>query len=75
MKTAVLRFMILINLFNTITGAKMERFFMNPHTGSIDTEENWRSDFASMTSEEWGGETFDDAGLIEVDKNGSEITE
>ena len=53
----------------------MERFFMNPHTGSIDTEENWRSDFASMTSEEWGGETFDDAGLIEVDKNGSEITE
>ena len=42
------------------------RFFMNPHTGSVDTEENWRADFASMPPEQWGADTFDGAYLIEV---------
>ena len=45
---------------------KSTRYFMNPATGSVATLEEWKADFASMTSEEWGGETFESAGLVEV---------
>lgn len=42
---------------------------MNPTTGSVDTAKNWQADFENCTAEEWGGETFEDGGLIEVVKN------
>jgi len=41
-------------------------YLMNPHTGSVAPEAEWMADFESMTAEEWGGERFEDAGLIEV---------
>jgi hypothetical protein len=40
------------------------RMLMNPHTGSVDTEENWRADARD------NGWSFDDATLIEVLKDG-----
>ena len=48
------------------------RYFMNPATGSVATLEEWKADFESMTAEEWGGQNFEDAGLVEVvqDENG-----
>ena len=51
------------------------RYFMNPATGSVATREEWKADFESMTAEEWGGQTFEDAGLVEVvqDENGDWI--
>ena len=51
------------------------RYFMNPATGSVSTIEEWKSDFESMTAEEWGGQNFEDAGLVEVvqDENGDWI--
>lgn len=51
------------------------RYFMNPATGSVATLEEWNADFESMTAEEWGGETFESAGLVEVvqDENGDWI--
>ena len=51
------------------------RYFMNPDTGSVATLEEWKADFESMTAEEWGGQTFEDAGLVEVvqDENGDWI--
>ena len=56
----------------TATETTSTRYFMNPTTGSVAPESEWREDFASMTAEEWGGERFEDAGLIEVvqDENG-----
>lgn len=59
-----------------------ERMLMNPATGSIAPESEWRSDYedcqlhAERTGENlsalWGGPDFEDAGLIEVvqDENG-----
>jgi hypothetical protein len=44
-------------------------YLMNPHTGSVDTEENWKSEFREMSSEEWGGKTYEDARLFEVVKD------
>ena len=51
------------------------RYFMNPATGSVATREEWKDDFDSMTAEEWGGETFESARLVEVvqDENGDWI--
>lgn len=46
-----------------------ETMLMNPVTGSVAPESEWCKDFASMTDEEWGGDTFESAGLIEVRKN------
>ena len=53
----------------------MEKMLMNPATGSVATLEEWKADFESMTAEEWGGETFESAGLVEVvqDENGDWI--
>ena len=47
----------------------MEKMLMNPATGSVATLEEWKADFESMTAEEWGGETFECAGLVEVVQN------
>lgn len=43
---------------------------MNPATGSVAPESEWMADFQAMTPEEWGGENFEDAGLIEVVPDG-----
>lgn len=42
---------------------------MNPATGSVASREEWDADFKSSTHEEWGGEDFEDAGLVEVIPN------
>ena len=42
------------------------KILMNPCTGSIDTEENWRADFDTRDRETWGSDTFEDADLIEM---------
>jgi len=47
----------------------METFLMNPHTGTVQTEEEWREDYLDCTTEEWGGDNFEDAELIEVVRN------
>lgn len=56
----------------TTTNTTTETMLMNPATGSVATLEEWKADFESMTAEEWGGETFESAGLVEVvqDENG-----
>lgn len=48
----------------------METMLMNPTTGSVATESEWLSDFNAMTAEEWGGDTFEAAGLVEVVPDG-----
>ena len=47
----------------------METFLMNPHTGTVQSLEEWYEDFENCTPEEWGGENFEDAELVEVVKN------
>ena|GEM_PF-3365353 len=47
-----------------------EKMLMNPHTGSVDSEENWKAGFESMTAEEWGSGTFEGSCLIEVVPDG-----
>ena len=55
------------------------RYFMNPATGSVSSLEEWKADFADIAPEErpevWGGQNFEDAGLVEVvqDENGDWI--
>ena len=44
-------------------------YLMNPYTGTVQTKEDWRSDHASMSLEEWGGKEFSDADLIPVYRN------
>lgn len=44
---------------------------MNPTTGSVASKEEWEQDFREMTAEEWGGDTFESAGLIEVEPDGT----
>lgn len=44
---------------------------MNPATGSVAPREEWEEDFRSMTPEEWGGDTFESANLVEVVPDGS----
>lgn len=51
------------------------RHLMNPATGSVDTEENWRADYAASDPAEWNPEDPGaewDANLSEVrkDENG-----
>jgi len=48
---------------------KTERMLMNTATGSVASESEWMADFERMSAEEWGGEAFEDAGLVEVVKN------
>ena len=59
----------------TTTNTSTETMLMNPATGSVATLEEWKADFESMTAEEWGGQNFEDAGLVEVvqDENGDWI--
>lgn len=47
----------------------MEKMLMNPNTGSVAPESEWVNDFNTMSPEEWGGDRFEDAGLIEVVPN------
>ena len=47
----------------------MKKMLMNPATGSVATLEEWKAGFESMTAEEWGGQNFEDGGLIEVVEN------
>lgn len=47
----------------------MEKMLMNTYTGSVAPESEWRKDFESMTAEEWGGNSFECADLIEVVAN------
>lgn len=48
----------------------MEKMLMNPFTGSVAPESEWREDFAAIAPEDrpevWGGENFEDAVLIPV---------
>ena len=44
-------------------------YLMNPETGTVASHEEWISEFTTCTSEEWGGETFEDAALLEVVEN------
>ena len=45
---------------------------MNPCTGSVATETEWRAEFQAMTADErlalWGGSRFEDADQVEVVK-------
>ena len=45
------------------------KMFMNPATGSVAPASEWRAEFEAATPEEWGGENFEDAGLVEVVEN------
>ena len=44
-------------------------YLMNPETGTVASHEEWISEFTTCTPEEWGGETFEDAALLEVVEN------
>jgi hypothetical protein len=44
----------------------MSKLLMNPETGTVQTEEDWRADFATAEQELWGGPNFEDARLVEV---------
>ena len=44
-------------------------YLMNPMTGSVDTLKEWQKVFENCTPDEWGGETFEAAGLVEVVPN------
>ena len=48
----------------------MKKMLMNPATGSVATLEEWKADFADIAPEDrpeiWGGQNFEDAGLVEV---------
>lgn len=46
------------------------KMLMNPRTGSVAPESEWGADFQNMPPEEWGGENFEDAGLVEVVPDG-----
>ena len=47
----------------------METYLMNPHTGTVQTENEWREDFEHSDPDEWGGENFEDATLVPVRRN------
>lgn len=51
----------------------MDKMLMNPVTGSVAPESEWRQDFADVAPEDrvdvWGGPRFEDGGLIEVIPN------
>lgn len=52
-----------------MTTATTEKMLMNTATGSVASESEWRDDFASMSEEEWGSSSFEDADLVEVVRN------
>lgn len=49
------------------------KLLMNPVTGFVAPESEWRQDFADMSPLDremfWGGSNFEDAGLVEVKWN------
>lgn len=45
---------------------KSEVFYMQPATGAVFTETEAEDLFNTLSPEEWGGEKFDDAGLVRV---------
>ena len=51
----------------------MDKMLMNPVTGSVAPESEWRQDFADVAPEDridvWGGPRFENGGLIEVVPN------
>lgn len=44
-------------------------YYMNPRTGTVQTIDEWREDFEHSDPDEWGGEDFEDAELVEVVQN------
>lgn len=50
----------------TATTTTQTTMLMNPATGNVAPLEEWKSDFTSMSAEEWGGDRFEDADLVEV---------
>ena len=44
-------------------------YLMNPATGSVASLEEWQEDFEHLSADEWGGDSFEDANLIEVVPN------
>ncbi len=44
-------------------------YLMNPVTGEVAPEQEWRDIYEYTPEEEWGGENFEDAKLIEVHWN------
>ena len=55
------------------TTSPQTTMLMNPATGSVATESEWRDDFADIAPEDrpdvWGGPDFEDADLVEVVAN------
>lgn len=51
----------------------MATYLMNPHTGSVDTLENWQADFnacpVDLREDQGWPESFEDAELVEVVRN------
>lgn len=51
----------------------MEVMLMNPLTGSVAPESEWRADFEAIPADQrlevWGGTTFESADLVEVVPN------
>ena len=60
-------------LEETMTATTKTTMLMNPATGSVASEDEWRDDFADIAPEDrpdvWGGPDFEDGGLIEVVPN------
>lgn len=46
------------------------RMLMNPHSGFVQSESEWKDDFKNTPPEMWGGPDFDDAELLEVEPDG-----
>lgn len=61
-------------IWNTQPTLPDNPLLMNPFTGSVAPESEWRKDYEYMMQQEdgdclWGGKEFDDAGLVEVRRN------
>lgn len=41
-------------------------FLMEPFSGVVQTVEEWRADYAILSSDVWGGNNFEDANLVPV---------
>lgn len=59
-----------------VLASKPEQYLMNPNTGSVDTEENWKAEMSTWINEdgeldpEAQQEQFDSLGHVVKDKNG-----
>ena len=51
------------------TSTHDDTMLMNPKTGGVAPESEWRTDFENIASVVWGGPKFEDAGLIEVERD------